>query len=120
LRLRKIGDRYRITYKGPKISDVTKARVEQETSVGNFDTMKNILLSLGFVESGVVIKLRKIFSAGDTEISIDMVDGLGLFVEIEKVGVLKEHIEKEILDIAQKLGLSRFERKSYLELKYFS
>jgi len=54
------------------------------------------------------------------EISIDYVDGLGTFVEIEKIGQLKDDIEKELFDIAAKLGLTKFERRSYLELKYFS
>ncbi|HOP64618.1 MAG TPA: class IV adenylate cyclase [Spirochaetota bacterium] len=120
LRIRRVGCRCKITYKGPKVSAVTKARVEHETGVDDFDAVKNIFLSLGFVESGIVEKERRVFSLDKTEISIDSVSGLGVFVEIERIGALKDEVEKGLFDIAGKLGLSRFERRSYLELKYFS
>lgn len=120
LRLRTVNGRCRITYKGPKLSKTTKARVEHETSVEDFNSIRSILLNLGFVESGVVEKERKIFLLGETEISVDNVRGLGVFVEIEKIGVLKDEVERELFDIAAGLGLTRFERRSYLELKYFS
>jgi len=120
LRLRTVNNQCRITYKGPKVSKTTKARIEHETEAGDFDSMKNILLSLGFVESGSIEKERDVFKFNGMEISIDYVDGLGTFVEIEKIGQLKDDIEKELFDIAAKLGLTKFERRSYLELKYFS
>jgi len=120
LRLRNVNGKCRITYKGPKVSLITKARIEHETETGDFTTIRNILLSLGFVESGVVEKDRHIFSYRTMEISIDYVDGLGIFVEIEQIGRLKDKIEKELFDTASKLGLTKFERRSYLELKYFS
>jgi len=120
LRLRSVNEKCKITYKGPKLSKTTKARIEHETEAGDFITMKNILLSLGFVESGVVEKERVVYSFSKMEISIDYVDGVGTFVEIEKIGELKDEIEKELFDTAEKLGLTKFERRSYLELKYFS
>ena len=120
LRIRKVNGHCKITYKGPKLSKTTKARVEHETTAGDFDALRNIILSLGFTESGVIEKVRKIYSLGESEISIDDVKGLGVFVEIERIGELKEEVEKELFDTAAKLGLTRFERRSYLELKYFS
>lgn len=120
LRLRNVNEKCRITYKGPKVSLTTKARIEHETEAGDFKTIRSILLSLGFIESGLVEKDRSVFSYNSMEISIDYVDGLGTFVEIEKIGELKDEIEKELFDTASKLGLTKFERKSYLELKYFS
>jgi len=120
LRIRRVNKICRITYKGPKISKTTKARIEHETTVGDFNAIRNIILSLGFVESGIIEKERTVFALGDSEISIDNVKGLGVFVEIERIGELKEEIEKELFDTAAKLGLTRFERRSYLELKYFS
>jgi len=120
LRLRTVNNKCRITYKGPKVSKTTKARIEHETEAGDFESMKSILLSLGFIESGSVVKERDVFTYSGMEISIDYVDGLGTFVEIEKIGELKDEIEKELFDTAAKLGLTKFERRSYLELKYFS
>lgn len=120
LRLREVNSKCRITYKGPKLSKATKARVEHETEAGDYNTMRNILLSLGFVESGIVEKERHVYSLDGMEITIDHVMGLGTFVEIEKKGKLEDNIEKELFDAAAKLGLNRFERRSYLELKYYS
>jgi adenylate cyclase class 2 len=120
LRLRRVNNSCKITYKGPKLSKTTKARVEHETTAGDFDAIRNIILSLGFTESGVIEKERKIYSLGESEISVDDVKGLGVFVEIEIIGELKEDVEKELFDTAAKLGLTQFERRSYLELKYFS
>ncbi len=120
LRLREVNSLCRITYKGPKLSKTTKARVEHETDTGDFNTMKNILLSLGFKESGIIEKERHMYSLNGMDISIDNVSGLGTFVEIEKIGTLEDETEKELFDTAAKLGLSRFEMRSYLELKYFS
>ena len=120
LRLRTVNEKCRITYKGPKVSKTTKARIEHETEAGDFVSMRNILLSLGFTESGIVEKERHVYSFRGMEISIDYVDGLGTFVEIEKIGELKDEIEKALFDTAAELGLTKFERRSYLELKYFS
>lgn len=120
LRLRTVNSKCRITYKGPKVSKTTKARIEHETEAGDFESMKNILLSLGFSESGSIEKMRDVFTYNETEISIDYVTGLGTFVEIEKIGELKDEIENELFEIAARLGLTKFERRSYLELKYFS
>jgi adenylate cyclase class 2 len=120
LRLRKVGEKTIITYKGPKVSKITKARIEHETVVEDYASMKNILEGLGFIRSGVIEKERFIYSFNGMEISIDYVDGLGTFVEIEKIGELKDEIEKELFNIAERLGLNKFERRSYLELKYFS
>ena len=120
LRLRAIGEKTIITYKGPMASKITKARIEHETEVEDYASMKNILESLGFTPSGVIEKERFIYSFNGMEISIDYVDGLGTFVEIEKIGELKDEIEQELFTIAERLGLNKFERRSYLVLKYFS
>jgi len=120
LRLRSVNGRCRLTYKGPKLSAISKARVEHETDSGDLETMKNILLSLGFTVSGTVEKNRSIYHHGGIEICIDDVDGLGTFVELEKKGLLGHGIEEELYALAAELGLTRFERRSYLELKYFS
>ena len=120
LRIRTIGERTIVTYKGPKVSKISKARIEYETGVEDYSSMNNILLNLGFIESGTVKKERHIYSFNGMEISIDYVEGLGIFVEIEKIGDLKDEVEKELFNTADKLGLTKFERRSYLELKYFS
>ncbi len=119
LRLRAVNGFCKITYKGPKMSGYTKARVEHETVTGDIETMKSIILCLGFTESGTIEKERELFSFDGMEISIDSVKDLGTFVEIETIGRLSEEVESDLFDMASRLGLSEFERRSYLELKYF-
>ncbi|MFH0975355.1 MAG: class IV adenylate cyclase [Spirochaetota bacterium] len=105
-----------LTYKGPKLGTKTKTRVEKEAGFDDLAAMKEILGSLGFAVVDEVAKTRTIYRIGDTEVCLDSIDGLGAFVELEKLGTDME-VEKELFDLAAKLGLSRFETKSYLELK---
>lgn len=120
LRLRLVNGRCKITYKGPKLSNETKARIEHETGIEDVEVFSLILNSLGFVKSGEIKKHRELYKLGDMEITLDSVDGLGEFVEIEKQCMMSVDAETELFDTAARLGLSRFERRSYLELKYFS
>lgn len=119
LRLRSVNGKCRITYKGPKLSARSKARVEHETGAGDFEVIKNIMLSLGFTVSGTVEKKRSIYILNGIEVCVDDVAGLGTFVELEKKGQLGQGVEDELFKLAAELGLTRFERRSYLELKYF-
>lgn len=120
LRVRSVNGKCRLTYKGPKLSTRSKARVEHETDAGDLESVKNILLSLGFTISGTVEKKRSLYILNGIEVCVDDVDGLGTFVELEKKGQLGQGIEDELFKLAADLGLTRFERRSYLELKYFS
>ncbi len=116
IRIRKSGSDTFITYKGPKIGDRAKTRFEIETSITSADDMDIILEKLGFVKSGEVIKVRDIYKLSEITVCLDRVQGLGDFVELEIIGDDKEKSEKIIFDLAEKLGLDKFERRSYLEL----
>jgi len=116
LRLRLTEEKSFCTYKGPKIGTASKTREEFEIAVSDFATAREILLRLGFIESGRVEKRRRIFSLDSIEVCVDRVDGLGDFVELETHGAERERLEKELFDLASRLGLERFERRSYLEL----
>ncbi len=118
LRLRQIDEKVVLTYKGPKLGTVSKTRREEEVAVDSYEKALDILKLLGFVPSGTVEKERDIYKFGDIEICIDRVAGLGNFVELELKGTDRERLEKELFLLAGELGLSRFETKSYLELKY--
>ncbi|MCP4135404.1 MAG: class IV adenylate cyclase [bacterium] len=117
LRIRSTGRSSILTYKGPKLGERSKTRLEEEVEVDNFLAMKRILEHLGFVESGSVAKVRDIYRLGDIDICVDRVEDVGTFIELEKKGTERESVEKELFELAAKLGLDRFERKSYLELK---
>ncbi len=116
-RIRVIDKRNILTYKGPKLDERTKTRFEEEVAFDDFESMKTILLKLGFVLVDEVVKQRSIYVLNDIEICVDRVDGVGDFIELEKMGTDKERCEKELFELAERLGLDRFERRSYLELK---
>jgi adenylate cyclase, class 2 len=116
LRIRDTGDSAVLTYKGPKIGNRSKTRIEHEAGIDDAAGLAEILRDLGFVESGRVVKDRRLYTIEGIEICLDRVEGLGLFVELEKKHTNREKIETELFALAEKLGLSRFERRSYLEM----
>ena len=82
-----------------------------------------MLVKLGFTVAGTVKKHRKKFKLGDMKISLDSVDGLGDFVEIEALdtNISEQDVSKtrdRIIVIMDDLGLNKRERTSYLELLY--
>jgi adenylate cyclase class 2 len=116
LRIRHKRDISVLTYKGPKLSNRSKTRIEHEIEFSDPDSMIDILYNLGFGIAGEINKMRNIYNINEIEVCLDKVEDLGNFVELEKRSMDKERGEKELFDLADELGLSRFERKSYLEL----
>jgi adenylate cyclase class 2 len=90
-----------LTYKGPTGKSSFKSRREVQVEVGDFETMKIMLLCLGYKELIAVRKIRHIWQLGKCEICLDKVCGLGIFVEIEGPS------EKAILGVLDKLGLDK-------------
>ena len=115
-RLRKSGHDFCFTYKGPRHSSGIKIREEIEFSVGDYSAAYAMLEKLSFIPRGKVKKVREIFAYSDITICLDDVEEVGKFIEIEKIGSDKSAIEQEILLIAQKLGISRLEKRSYLTM----
>lgn len=117
LRIRVKDNSIRLTYKGPKLDCETKSRKELTIKIDDAEAMTQILLSLGFVPSGEVIKSRAKYVLGDVTFAIDDVSGLGSFLEMEIAGGDDWPDKKRMLQhLMAKLGLSESIRKSYLEL----
>ena len=120
LRLRIVGGRAELTYKGPKrIIGGSKARAEYTTAVADPGEAVRILEALGFRPAAVVRKQRSYYRLGDVAVSLDHVEGLGCFLEAEYRGSGgPEEASKAIEEVLEKLGVAARERvyKSYLEL----
>lgn len=124
LRIREIPDgddiKRILTYKGPKLDTQTKTRKEIEVTVDNTENMIDILVNIGFKPSAVVKKMRRIFSYEDFTITVDKLDKLGYYMEIEYVTNDESNIDtiqKDIFALFEKLGITDgFEKASYLEL----
>ncbi len=119
LRLRKENKKTLLTYKGPKIDEKSKSRNEIEEEVENFEKTKNILEALGFEVAGKVKKERLTYKLNEYKITIDDVNNLNKFIELEKeVKELNKEMIDEAIELLKKIGLKErdFETKSYLEL----
>lgn len=121
LRLREENGKYQLTYKGPKISSISKTRTEITINVDDFNKTKQLLEYLGFKTFINITKTRETYKINESFISIDHVNGLGYYAELEKeVSDIKKvnETENELINLAKDLGLdlTKSTRKSYLEL----
>ena len=118
VRLRREGRRVVLTYKGPKLPHDLKVREEVEVEVSDFDRARAILERLGLREVGVVRKVREEYELGSVKVSLDVVEGLGSFIEVEAVGDDVEAAAARVKRAAAMLGLDsrRALTATYLEL----
>ena len=129
LRLRQEGKETILTFKGKKIGAFAKMREELEVSVGSFKETAAILKKLGFSEGFVIRKRRAVYKVGDIAVSLDSVEGLGEFIEVEAQAAtagadtvdglhLLEEAKAKVFEVVDKLGLQRdrLSTASYLEL----
>jgi adenylate cyclase class 2 len=82
LRLRKYGDAWKLTHKGPGRAGRHKSRVETETEVETGERMQGILAALGFAPSFHYEKFRIEWSDGTGHVVLDETP-IGNYGEIE-------------------------------------
>jgi|Deesub1362A_J573_1020465.scaffolds.fasta_scaffold00018_12 adenylate cyclase class 2 len=120
LRIRKDVEGVRLTYKGPKIDKETKTRDEVEITINSFEKGIELLERLGFTPVRPVVKNRTIFRLEDIYISLDYIEELGYFIELEKKSEEKDvsRAITELKNIITVLNLNDYPwiRESYLEL----
>lgn len=110
--------RARVTYKGPLVDPDSKTREELETEIGDGETMASILGALSFEPAATVEKSRERFRYDGYTITLDSVDGLGEFVEVEieaeEIGPARDGA----IELLDRLGLNAEDsiRRSYLGL----
>jgi adenylate cyclase class 2 len=73
----------RVTYKGPLLDESSKTREEHETGVCDPESMAGVLDGLGFIAAATVEKDRDRYRLDGYTVTLDAVDGLGEFVEVE-------------------------------------
>ena len=105
VRVRYTDDRAVVTYKGPKIKMFgLKAREELNFAVESGTAFETMLVRLGFTRTTEVNKWRENYKLGTAVISLDTVEELGTFAEIEVIAeneadnptAMIEKIAKEI------------------------
>jgi adenylate cyclase, class 2 len=126
LRIRRKGIANFITYKGPKIDAATKTRHEIDLPPPPGEDVVSawtgLLEPLGFRIVGEVRKSRRKAEVDwqdrRVEVSLDEVEGLGRFIELELIvdSTDLDAAKGCIMSLAENLGLEGSERRSYLEL----
>lgn len=120
LRIRTTDNDIFITYKGPKLNSEAKTRKEVEMSIESASKAKDIFKEIGFKEVRTVRKNRQYYTYENFEISLDDVEGLPPYMEIEIAldnGQEYDEAQSEIFRLFEKLGITDgFERTSYMEL----
>ncbi len=104
-----------LTYKGRKVDIDTKSREEITAKICNIENTIKILEKLGFHKAGEVRKRRKYYKIGKITISIDYVENLGNFIEIECIGDY-EDCKEAVIGFSRILKLKNLIRSSYLEM----
>ncbi len=126
LRVRSIGSKNWVTYKGPRRDEATKTRLELELpladgieAAGHF---RRLLEHLGYRPVGLVRKTRQVFaSARDgfvMQATLDNVEQVGTYAEVEIVAKESDYDRARalVLQVAGELGMKQAERRSYLQL----
>lgn len=134
LRIRRINGRPLVTYKGPRKSTAAgesaavkvRQELEWQLAPGDRDGSKMAMLldQLGFTKVAEVPKRREPFEVlhggRQLTVTIDTVDDLGIFAEVECMAEAdpdREAAVRVIGEIAEKLSLSNPELRSYLRMK---
>jgi len=112
---------YEMTYKGPKLESRSKSRVELSVQISNIDSARSILESLGFKHVATISKRRVFYTVDSITISVDDVEDVGLFLELERVVTSRGDMNPAldmIFNLIERLGLDSNSsiRTSYLEL----
>jgi len=126
LRIRTTDKESRITWKGPVLGPVVRTRQEIEVPLDADQQcprqLARILARLGFREVRTVRKSRLVYRLirdnQQVEFSVDTVDELGSFVEIETLCDEDDRrtAEQLVLKLAEELGFRSSEKRSYLDL----
>lgn len=108
-RLRKKNNTCLITYKKQHFKGkLWVYSDEYETEVKDYETVKTIISMLGLTPLITVHNNRRIYKYKDFEIELEDVEGLGCFIEVEKLSSSKEdemNIKEEIRDFIRSLKL---------------
>lgn len=74
----------KVTYKGPLLEAESKSREEFETGVEDGDDIDAIVRHLGFEPAATVRKNRRVYELREYHVTLDAVDDVGEFVEVER------------------------------------
>ncbi|WP_324757727.1 class IV adenylate cyclase [Haloarcula montana] len=109
----------RMTYKGPLVDDESKTRTEVETGVDDGADADLLFRNLGFDPVATVEKDRRFYRYDGYTVTLDAVEGVGEYVEVETEVESEDAVEEAregAYDVVRDLGLDPADqrRTSYL------
>lgn len=110
LRIRESKGKYLFTIKQPQVNELDA--IEHETEILDPEEMKEAILLMGLEERCKVNKIRRKANINGWEICLDQVEGLGSFVEVEKIAeeANAEAVQEELFQFLETLGVNRSDR----------
>ncbi|WP_255195885.1 class IV adenylate cyclase [Halorarius litoreus] len=113
------GETAKLTYKGPLVEVESKTREEHEVEVDDGEEAAAIADGLGFTPAATVEKDREFYRLDGYTVTLDSVEGLGTYVEVEtEVETDIEPAREGAKELLRRLDLDPDEqvRTSYLGL----
>jgi adenylate cyclase class 2 len=109
LRIREQGDKVLFTLKRSRSNELDS--IEHEITVNDADELKNIIQSLGYHEAARVNKRRQQTKYKEYQISLDEVEGLGKFIEVEQfTDEESKQAQEQLFKFLESLGVFRNDR----------
>jgi adenylate cyclase, class 2 len=109
LRIRKSGGKTLFTLKQSLVNELEG--IEKEVEVNDAKELEEMLELMGYHEAVQVTKTRRKTRYKDYEICLDEVEGLGSFVELEKItDEDSEKVQSEMIDFLLDLGVEAKDR----------
>jgi adenylate cyclase, class 2 len=105
-RLRTVDGRHVFTLKRP--AENVLSCEEHETAVADRDQMHHAVVAMGFRPTVRIVKMRRTGRLGDMALCVDELDGLGTFLEVERMvpdGVPGEAVQAELSRFVASLGI---------------
>jgi adenylate cyclase class 2 len=107
VRLRTVGGQHTFTLKRP--AENALSCDEYETAVADREQMHRAILAMGFYATVRIVKVRRTAVLGDVSLCLDEVEGLGAFLELERMvppGVPGEAVQAELAAFVEALGVA--------------
>jgi len=106
VRLRTVGGAHAFTLKRPAENEL--ACEEHETAVADREQMHQAILAMGFYPTVRIVKVRRTAIVDELSLCVDEVEGLGAFLELERIvpaGVSGEVVQAELAAFVDALGV---------------
>lgn len=106
VRLRTVGGRHTFTLKRPAENALSCA--EYETGVADREQMHRAIMAMGFKPTVCIAKARRTAGLPGLSLCVDEVDGLGTFLELERIvadDVPGEAVQAELAAFVASLGI---------------